>query len=63
MAKKNSGGARPAKAARSDHKMGNILTAAKSTMAPANYEKGYPPFENMQLANQPSKFSAGKKKG
>jgi hypothetical protein len=27
------------------------------------YEKGYPPFENMQLANQPSKFSAGKKKG
>ena len=56
MAKRNSGGAKAANVPASAHKMGNSQTAAKSTMGPVGYEKGYPSFENETLANQHNTF-------
>lgn len=50
--KRNSGGAKAANVPSSATKMGDIQTAAKSTMEPKGYEHGYPSFENEMLANQ-----------
>ena len=43
---------------RQSAKLGDIYTAAKSSMEPADYERGYPPNEN-ELLNK--NFSTGKR--
>jgi hypothetical protein len=57
--KQAGGGTSPDHRSIQDAKMGDITTAASSTMAPADYSRGYPPNEgellNQNFANRGSK--------